>query len=670
MSPKNASFRLDINGLRAWAVGSVVLYHFGIPGFSGGFLGVDVFFVISGFLMTGIVVKGLTNLKDANWKKQIRWIIDFYLARAARIVPALVVLIAVLCVFGWFFFPAPDFKNFARHAVASIFFLSNIRFWSEAGYFDTASHEKILLHTWSLSAEWQFYIAYPIVLLVIYRVFRTQRMLLAAMLFGFAASLALSAYLTEKSPVAAFFLLPTRAWEMLAGGLVYFYKDAGILTPRIRNIAEKIGFTLILSGLFWFSTDDAWPGWRALVPVCGAALVMLANRSDSIFTASRPAQWLGDTSYSIYLWHWPIAVILLYGGWSRNWAYIAIAIVITLLLGVASYYLVETPARQLLSKNRSYINFGGLIATSLLVSAGSYLIYHTGGFPNNRLPNQVEAIASEVTNRNPRVAECFGQAGKYTAACKYGGAEPGAIVLGDSHAASVVRAVERSLDNAKYHVVDFTMSACPTVLGIQSKKSRRCPVFLQEAVDRITLYSSSVPLIIINRTSYYFSGPNSVPTEQSQFAPDIYFIKPIKSVTADFMNKFSDQFVSTVCKFTAQRPVYLVRPFPEMPNHVANSMARGLMFNHRFKQLSIPLESYHERNAVTLKLQDRAVTECGAKILDPIPYLCHDGRCWGDHDGLPVYFDEDHLNERGGNLLIPMFQKIAEPAFSTSPTVR
>lgn len=159
---KSTEFRKDINGLRAWAVGAVVLYHFSIPGFDGGFIGVDIFFVISGFLMTGIVVSGLEKNSDYDlWA--------FFRARARRIIPALAVLCAILLVLGWFVLIPAEYEQLGKHVAASLAFVSNMAFWNEAGYFDTASHEKWLLHTWSLAVEWQFYILLPICLMVIWR---------------------------------------------------------------------------------------------------------------------------------------------------------------------------------------------------------------------------------------------------------------------------------------------------------------------------------------------------------------------------------------------------------------------------------------------------------------------------------------------------------------------
>ena len=163
MSPNSLEFRKDINGLRAYAVLAVMLYHFQIPFFNGGFVGVDVFFVISGYLMTRIILQGM--------EKGNGWLLNFYYGRARRIIPAVLVLCAVLLFLGWFLVLPEDYRKLAKHSVAALTFSSNVTFWKESGYFDVASHEKWLLHTWSLSVEWQFYLLYPLILWVARRLF-------------------------------------------------------------------------------------------------------------------------------------------------------------------------------------------------------------------------------------------------------------------------------------------------------------------------------------------------------------------------------------------------------------------------------------------------------------------------------------------------------------------
>ena len=251
-----ASFRTDINGLRAWAVMAVILYHFGIPGFTGGFVGVDVFFVISGYLMTGIIISKLENSSGGEGFS----IIGFYIARARRIIPALLALCAILLLGGWFALPASEYRLLATHVISSLGFFSNIKFWSEGGYFDVGSHDKWLLHTWSLSVEWQFYLILPLMLAFVWKIRPGRQSANLLIIATFVASLAFCIVHTSVDPSASFYLLPTRAWEMLAGGIVYLASQRIALAKTSGKLIESIGFALILYSILMFS--QAPPGLR------------------------------------------------------------------------------------------------------------------------------------------------------------------------------------------------------------------------------------------------------------------------------------------------------------------------------------------------------------------------------------------------------------------------
>jgi len=284
------NFRTDINGLRAVAVIAVVLFHFNASWLPGGFAGVDVFFVISGFLMTGIIFKGLDTDSFS--------IIKFYIARANRIIPALAILCFFLIFFGWFFLYNSEYNVLAKHVRDSLYFLFNHTYWLESGYFDADSHEKWLLHTWSLSAEWEFYIAYPLFLFVLSKIFNisTLRVLVfVAAILGFCFCVFASFYW----PDAAYFLLPTRAWQMLLGGVAFLYPiDAFKNNPKV----EFWGWLFIFGTYIFITNDNLWPGYLALMPVFGAFLIIQSNNSKSKITNNVYFQKIGSWSYSIYLW--------------------------------------------------------------------------------------------------------------------------------------------------------------------------------------------------------------------------------------------------------------------------------------------------------------------------------------------------------------------------------
>lgn len=651
-SPKNRqSFRADINGLRAWAVVAVVLYHFEVPGFSGGFVGVDMFFVISGFLMTGIIFDGLERSMHGGRSFSL---LRFYLARARRIVPALVVLCSVTLLLGWFTLPPVDYLQLGTHVVSALTFVSNIKFRRETGYFDVASHEKWLLHTWSLSVEWQFYLILPLILMGLWRLRPSHRVITGGLFVGFLATLALSVILTPRKPEASFYLLYTRAWEMLAGGLVFMLANRLTLNARSRNVIELIGFAMILVAIGFVDTSMEWPGWRALLPVIGSMLVLIAARVDSAWTATRISQWFGNASYSIYLWHWPVVVTLAYTDLLGKPSAVAVGLLLSLLLGFASYRWVEQTSRERLAmwqwKQNVTVIFGALGVITAL-GAGIKVMNGISG----RIDPSVEAIFTEKNNRNSRISECHKGPPAEVPGCIYGGSELGVIVIGDSHAASLVRSVEKVLP-INSHVLDWTYSSCVTLQGVRFKDPNYgdyCGQFLRQIAHKVKSMARQ-PMLIVNRYSAYLHGPNDVGREIEFGKVGIFFDKPYEHLEPDFLSQWRKIFVDTACDFAKTRPLYMLRPIPELRQDVPYVMGRAALLGKN-RRVSISLEEYHERNRLVWEAQDAASAQCGIHILDPLPYLCSDGRCWGDKDGLPLYYDDDHLSERGGALLQPLF---------------
>jgi peptidoglycan/LPS O-acetylase OafA/YrhL len=624
-------------------------------------MGGDIFFVISGYLMTGIITGKLLaepSHKGAAAANRFS-IIDFYLARARRILPALIVLCLFLLVVGWFYLSARDYKMLGTHVISALTFISNIIFWDEAGYFDTASHEKLLLHTWSLSVEWQFYIIFPVVLVVLWKLIPNRRFMGLMLVAGFLASLSVSVIMTPKTPAAAFYLLPTRAWEMLAGGLVYFYAQQRLPNPYWARGLELTGFGLIVLSLIFFDASTPWPGYHALAPTVGSVLVLLAARSTSVFTGTRPAQWLGKTSYSIYLWHWPLSVALIYLELTHHWVAISVSMVLTLMLGWASWAYVEQPAGRRLIRFKKLPQIAVTCGVVLLVAVPAAGVRLKEGV-SGRLDPKVDAIFAERENDNPRKVECRVPRSTTAESCTYGGNELGIIVLGDSHAQSVVRSVQKALPYSNYYVADWTMNGCATIFDIKdvNNKLSPCRLFLGSALEQSKSLRHSAPLLIINRFSYYIQGPNEPDRVDEVRTPTRYISEPYLKRTDNFFVELQSGIVETACAFAQHRPVYMMRPIPEMKLDVPRTMGRAAIIWGQERRVSITLDEYEERHRIAWAAQDRAAEKCGVILLDPRPYLCSDGRCWGDADGLPLYTDDDHMSERGGQLLIPLFKQM------------
>jgi peptidoglycan/LPS O-acetylase OafA/YrhL len=655
----NSQFRSDINGLRAWAVMAVVLYHFGMPGAAGGFQGVDVFFVISGFLMTGLVVSGLE-------KSGLRYsIADFYLARARRIVPALVVVCMSLVLMGWWVLPAPDYRKLADHASLSMLFLSNLKYLHEAGYFDALSHEKWLLHTWSLSVEWQFYLAFPILMKLLWRIKPTVQFLATVCSLLMFCSLGACIWLTTLDASQAFYLFPTRAWEMLSGGLVFFTMKTRLHNSQApysagfgRNL-HLIGFMSIIGSMGVFSGNDPWPGWGAILPVAGASLVLLARREDSTFTGHGLFQWLGDRSYSIYLWHWPFVVVLNYMELQASMVWGSIGVLVSLLMGALSYRWVETPSRKQLARmSRNKASWATVLLIVIPLSLTSWILIKKG-IPNRVAPAS-ELALKEQKNTNPRDKECHISSGSESPGCVYGGSNVRAIVIGDSHANAIVNAVADARPIAEDGVLEWSYSGCPflqdaKIVDGKFDATHQCYEFVQHVLKKLDAGYAGIPVVIINRWAQYAIGRNEKITETN--VPWVTFGKKYSFASADFLQEYADNMVSTACHLAVGRKVYLMRPVPEMGVDVPSKLARTAIWGGEM-DVRVLLQDYMQRQQFIWQAQDRAHRECGVELLNPTSILCTDGYCHGADGGRPLYFDDDHLSEFGNRKLVPMFRRV------------
>ncbi|MGB8922251.1 MAG: acyltransferase family protein [Pseudomonas sp.] len=626
-------FRKSINALRALAVLSVVLFHFKVPGFEGGFAGVDVFFVISGFLMTGIIFNGV--------QQQNFSLLGFYASRARRIIPALLTLCVALLIFGYLYLPMDDLRETIRTIKSSLLFSSNFSFARSGNYFATPLHENWLLHTWSLSVEWQFYLLYPVLIMGLHKFFgsdKTRFALIALALISLGASIVV----TRLNPTFAFYMLPTRAWEMIAGGLVFLFPLR--LSPRGGAICEGLGLLAIFVSVLGFSEQDLWPGYLALVPVLGTMLVIHGN-TRSLFSTQPALQFAGSISYSVYLWHWPLVVLLYLCGLLNSWPHVIGAIVASFALGALSFYGVESKVKKGATATRTMIRFASLTVGVVAVSAvmSSLVKQH----PDWR-PALVELGQPQYTSKlYPQ--ECYPNA--YSAAdCKLGTGEVSVILYGDSHAQSTAAAVQMENPQA---ALSWSRGGCPTLahFAMHDKTvENQCRGFNQEKLQRLKTDYAGIPVVLFSRAALYADAGRensyriSFPERQAPFA-----------------EAYTEEYVSTVCSIAENHPVYIVKPIPEMPF----SVYKGLNLNQRlFRQttdISLPLQAYEKRNRIAIATIEEAASRCHATVIDPTPYLCPNGNCMGSRDGVPLYFDDNHLVDAGNQQLKGLFRNLLKP---------
>lgn len=643
-------FRQDINGIRAWAVAAVLLFHFKLFGNSGGFVGVDIFFVISGFLMTSIIVKGHESGSFSLW--------EFYKARARRIFPALIALVAILLLFGWFWLATADYKVLGHQSSYALIFISNVYFWKHTGYFDTEAHESWLLHTWSLSVEWQFYLLFPIFIILLWKFRPGLKSLTWGLSLIFIASLAISYF--SYSP-KSFYSLTTRGWELAAGGISYLITRAQCVSTNIKAAIYWLGWVLIIGSIVLISNNGHWPGVMALIPVIGTCLLIIADQPKSIFTSSPVIQWFGDRSYSLYLWHWPFAVALNFGGLEQDLIWVPGAIFLSIILAHLSYQWIELPSRQAMSNTaparRAII---GIISVSLTLFAA--IVVKNIEF-ERQMPTNVELIANEKYNRDPRLNECVKDANeKGSPGCIYGTDNVAAILVGDSHAASVATAFGFAAKQYQKGIMQLSYSGCQPLKeakDINPKKGRsntHCIKLYDSAVTEIEKFHSKIPVIVVSRMNMALWGKNE---SREPDVPRVFFSKVFNdSNNPIFQQEFKHALKSWACNIAKNRPVYLTRPIPEMGLNVPNTLSRNILFNRTGDDVKISLKAYHQRNKFVWEAQNEAASECGIKILNPLPHLCDKQYCYGSKNDWPLYFDDNHLSEHGNKLLRPMFKEV------------
>ena len=642
----NKNFRYDINGLRAYAVILVVLFHFGIIGFAAGFIGVDIFFVISGFLMTSIVIK---SLDKGNFS-----LLKFYLARGIRIVPALFVVSTIVLILGWFLVLPTDYKAIAKHTLSSINFFSNIVYWRESGYFDTDSHNKALLHTWSLSVEWQFYLVFPIIVALLYKIKKSRNFLLTFFILGTIISLILSIIITAKNPSAGFFLLPTRAWEMLAGGLIFFIPKEKV---PYKKPLEFIGFFLIAISCYIFSTDTLWPSYNAILPVLGAFLILLAHQQNSIFTKGSVFQWLGNNSYSIYLWHWPIVFFLHYFYKNDDYIFITAGIILSIILGWLSYTYIENPTRKKLS-NLSIVKayFLWFLSISIL-SLISIMIFKFDGV-KNRFSNEINNISNTINDINPRRDECLGkQDDSQLKKCTYGDGPLSLIVVGDSHASAMLNGVINALPN-NTSLISFTISGCPTVKNLKKTNMPEysCGERVKDIINDIkTNYSTDIPILVINRANAIFQGE---PENDKSNQPIRYINTPSLVFDEEYYAQMRNAYVDTLKDLSASHKVYITRPTPEAKKEISNLAAKIFKYHLPTQDLTITWNEYYERSKQAWKAQDMAAQSTkNIQIIDLSREFCDNETCYFTQNNLPLFYDDDHMSWTASLKLAPIFKK-------------
>jgi peptidoglycan/LPS O-acetylase OafA/YrhL len=465
-------YRPDIDGLRAFAVMAVILFHAGLDAVPGGFVGVDIFFVISGYLITGLIVEKLRQGTFSFW--------DFYARRTRRIYPALFVLIPFVLLFGYFILTPGEYDELGRSAIYSSAFLPNIYFWLNTGYFDQAAATMPLLHLWSIGVEEQFYLMWPVTLVVLWRFvkFGKTATLLALIVVTILLA-ALCIVWTHYDAKAAFYLPFTRLWEFTLGAMVLALPV--IKRPRVADALSVAGLIAMIVAALTFDDSLAYPGYYALLPCLGTtAAIWSGERSlmGRVFSLS-PNVLLGKISYSLYLWHWPVFVY--YGFYAGNDAKPqAKLLLVPVIIAIAylSWRFVEMPIRHRRGYPRRHVLYG--LATATATACLALIVVVNAGFPG-RIPQEVRVLSNRQDMLKLDCREMIKLVGDKRKRCIVGApwatASKHAVIWGDSHAKHLVPILDRPAREQNLAVALW--SGCPPFIDNESlqREKRNAPAY-------------------------------------------------------------------------------------------------------------------------------------------------------------------------------------------------
>ena len=653
-------YRTEIDGLRAAAVLPVIFYHAGFALFSGGFVGVDVFFVISGYLITGIIFE---ELKNGDFS-----IARFYERRARRILPALFAVLVASIPFAWIWMFPKELVAFSQSIEAVCLFVSNFLFWNQTGYFAASAELKPLLHTWSLAVEEQYYIFFPPLMALVWKF--APRRLFHVLALLWVSSFGLSEWMAHAHPDANFFLLPSRTWELMSGALaVIWEKKYGTRTSDVLSFA---GLTAILVAILSFTKDTPVPSFMALLPVTGAVLVVMFARSGTIagrILSIRPIVGVGLISYSAYLWHQPIfAFARIRLADDPGPAGYLLLVALSMIMAFLSWRYIERPWRRGAFSARTIFIMSPVIATILIgIGVSGYV---NAGFPS-RMPPGVGDIM-HYSRREARWDDCLDRVRN---ACVYGkGSSPGFAVWGDSHAHALVPGLDRLAEESGQSFALFTHNGCPSLVDIYRVDAVSwCKAFNDAVIARLARDRSMKTVILASRyaVNIYGGTADFGPAEKDRSAMPLISTSSTRRVSrAEAERIFAEKLSETVRKLEdLGKRVILVDPIPEVGYNVPRVLARNLLTGNAAQDFTRPYSYYAQRQRFIIKEIRSLADQYHLAVIRPQDKLCDAQRCLTEVAGKPLYFDDDHLSVFGSNYIAPIFSQVLKERDMPEKTV-
>ena len=642
------AYRKDIDGLRALAVVPVVLFHAKVPWFEGGFVGVDVFFVISGFLITSLVAR---EVNEGSFTY-----LHFWERRARRLLPPIIFVAAFCAIFAYFFLLPGETERVGQSLVALSLFASNVFFWLKSGYFEVPPDSVPLLHTWSLAVEEQYYLIFPAVLIFFGQRLSDKRIIAVAGLM--LISFVISVWQVSNQPGAAYFLLPSRAWELLIGSVLAL-GIAGNERPTgvVAQVAVWLGLSMIAIAVFSYDEYTYFPGIAALLPCIGTAMLIWAgvqpHNPISRFLTNRAIVYVGTLSYAIYLWHWPLlsfwAVMYQESLTAMPVLHIIIVVVLSVIAAWFSLNFIENPIRRrkVLSGTPALYAFCG--SSMLLLGSFGFAAHITKGFPN-RVPEVVQKIADsggwedfqyecakKTTDQVKKDDLCL--LGKNHQVSPTDKDNAKFALWGDSHAQALIPAVDKAARELGISGFHASKGGCPPLIGViarYSASARYCTEFNAAVLELIERDNIKTVIMVAYWNGY---GLND----------GIRKLWPVgdTKVEGTIDGFLQEQLWKTIARLTGNGVNVIIIEEPPFerdsrPRKTAHLVWRGADVN----DFGTTLDSYRKRNQRFTDILDSLATT-GLIRFQPTRYMCDStGFCPGVVDGHAVFLDSNHMTRQ------------------------
>jgi peptidoglycan/LPS O-acetylase OafA/YrhL len=647
-------YRPEIDGLRALAVTPVVLFHAGFSGFSGGYVGVDVFFVISGYLITSIILNELQQQRFS--------ILNFYERRARRILPALGFMALLTTIGAYLLMPADLLTGYSASLINVATFTSNFYFYLSSGYFATAAELKPLLHTWSLAVEEQFYLFFPLLLMLMWR-YPVSRLITCLVMMSLASFFYGQYLLSQDAQDANFYLIFSRAWELFCGALLAFINLNKWQSNRLISEAGSVlGLGLIVYAVIRLDHHTPFPGYATLYPVAGTLLLLAFTSGHSLIgrlLSLKPLVYLGLISYSWYLWHQPILAFLkmkVIG--AMPVMHLSTALVASLVLAMLSYHFIEQPFRKKHRFSRQHIFTGSAILLAAMIIIG-VTGHHYQGYPD-----RFDAVQYQKST-SPMHGECNTRGQDYlppSQACEYLGEDITWAILGDSHIVEPAYALARRLKTHNQGLLHLEFTACPNGYTLELKHPAGCSDWSKEAVAEILSRDHIKNVLVAYRYSMHLFGADF---SQYPTPPDK---SPRNNLTAEFRRhmkgtareQYWHSFKHTIdVLLQAGKRVHIIYPIPELPVSFDQAATPLSVFSDETilnLEQATTMEFYLDRNRYILSKLDALPYDDQLIALKPTEVLCDDRHCTAVRGDQALYRDDDHLTVHGADLIIQMIE--------------